>query len=106
MSATKEAEEAVKDGKTHWECIRRLQQAHVGRRPCIPRAVRKEDGELTDGSSEVLQCWHQHFSKLLNRQSSGRSNPAVSPYYEFDEPPSMEELELALSQLKQSKAGR
>jgi len=30
LSVAKEAEAAVKDGKTHWECIRRLQQAHAG----------------------------------------------------------------------------
>ena len=28
-----EGEEAKKDGKTRWTCIRRLQQAHAGRRP-------------------------------------------------------------------------
>ena len=69
LSAAKEAEKAVKDGRTR-KCIRRLQQAHVGHRPCIPRAVWKEDGELTGGPSEVLRRWSQHFSNLLNQQSS------------------------------------
>ena len=57
--------EAVKDGRTHWECIRRLQQAHAGGRPCIPRAVRKEDGDLTDRPSKVLQRRHQHLAICL-----------------------------------------
>ena len=66
LIVAREAEEAAKDGRTRWVCIRRLQQAYAGRRSCIPRAVRKNDGELTDGPSEVLQIWHQHFSNLLN----------------------------------------
>jgi len=36
LSMAKKAEEAVKVGKTHWEYIRRLQQAYVGRKPWIP----------------------------------------------------------------------
>ena len=32
--------------------------------------VRKEDGQLTQDSLEVLQRWHQHFCKLLNQQST------------------------------------
>ena len=70
LSAAKEAEKAVKDGRTSYKCIRQLQQAHAGRRPCIPRAVWKEDRELIGGPSEVLQRWRQHFSNLLNQQSS------------------------------------
>ena len=85
-------EEVVKDGRTHWECIRRLQQGHAG---CIdhvyPREVRKEDGEMTDGPSEVLQRWNQHFSNLLNQQSSFyeevfQQMATVPPYHEFDHP--------------------
>ena len=106
----REAEEAVKDGRTRWVCIRRLQQAYAGSRPCIPRAVRKNDGELTNGPSEVLQRWHQHFSNLLNQQSNFdeeviQQMPTVPPYHEFDCPPSMEELEVALSRLKRHRAG-
>ena len=37
-----DAESAVKDGWTRWECIRRLQQTHAGRRPNRPNGVRKE----------------------------------------------------------------
>ena len=68
----------------------------------IPSALRKEDGELARGSIEVLQRWHQHFSKLLNQY--GRFDeeailrmPAVAPYFDLDEPPSLEELITALS---------
>ena len=110
LSVAKEVEEAVKDRKTRWECIRRLQQAYAGRRPCIPTEVKKEDGQLTNGPSEMLQRWHQHFSKLLNQQSNFDEEviqqlPVVPPNPEFDDPPSMEELQLSLSQLKRRKAG-
>ena len=62
------------------------------------------------GPSEVLQRWHQHFSNLLNQQSNFdeeviQQMPTVPPYHEFDRPPSMEELEVALSWLKKRKAG-
>lgn len=62
-------EAAAKDWKTRWECIRRLQQAHAGRKPIMSSAVRKEDGELTQGQEKMLQRWHQHFSRILNQQS-------------------------------------
>ena len=42
----KEAEVAVKDGHARWDSIRRLQQAHAGRRPTKPSAVYKEDRDL------------------------------------------------------------
>ena len=110
LKVATEAQEAAQDGKTRWECIRRLQQAYAGRRPCIPSAVRKEDGELTRGPTEVLQRWHQHFSRLLDQQ--GRFDeevilqvPVVAPCSDFDEPPSLEELMTALSKLRKRKAG-
>ena len=92
LSVARDVQEAVKDGITHQECIRGLQQIHAGHRPCIPRAVRKEDGELTDGPSKVLQRWHQHFSNLLNQQNSIDKEiihqmPTLPPYYGFDHPP-------------------
>ena len=64
-----EGEAARKDGRMRWGSIRSLQQAHAGRRPVWPNAVRKEDGELTQGEAETLQRWHQHFRNLLNQQS-------------------------------------
>ena len=61
-----EGETAVKDGKTRWECIRRLQQVYAGGKPIRPSAVRKENGQLIQGPMEMLQRWQQHFSNLLN----------------------------------------
>ena len=99
-----EGERAV---KTRWECIRRLQQAHAGCRLIRPSAVRKESGELTRGPVEVLQRWHQHFSKLLNEFVNEviQQMPILSPCLDLDEPPSEDELEAALSKMRRGKAG-
>ena len=48
-----EGEAAMKDGKTRWECIRRLQQAYAGHRPTRPSVVRKEDGGSNRGAAKV-----------------------------------------------------
>ena len=65
-----DGEAAVKDGKTRWESIRKLQRAFGGCKSVRPSAVKKLNGELTEGESEVLQRWQQHFATLLNVQSS------------------------------------
>ena len=41
-----EGEEAVKDGRTRWDCIHKLQRVHGGRRPVRPTAVLKDDGQF------------------------------------------------------------
>ena len=70
-------------------------------------AVRKENGELNQGPKEVLQRWHQHFSKLLSvfDEEAIQQMQAMPPWLDLDEPPTEEELEAALSKLKKSKAG-
>ena len=61
-----EGEAVVKDGRTRWESIKKRPQAETGCRLVRPSGVKKEDGELPQGSSELLQRWYQHFSRLLN----------------------------------------
>lgn len=103
-----DGEAAVKDGKTRWESIRKLQRAFAGRRSVRPNAVKKLDGELAEGEAEVLQRWQQHFSSLLNTQSTVDdqvlndmpSHPVCS---EFDELPTEEELEEAISSLRKAR---
>ena len=96
-------------GMTRWESIRKLKQAGAGCRPVRPTATRKENGELTQGPSEVLQRWHQHFSKLLNQQTEFSCDmieqmPVLPPWLDLDGPPTKEELEQALSKIKRGKA--
>ena len=105
-----EGEAAVKDGRTRWDSIRKLQQAHAGRRPTRPSAVVKENGDLTQGREEVTARWHQHFMKILNIRSEYRDEvisamPMLSPNLDLDLPPTEEELLQALSKLKKGKAG-
>ena len=76
-----QGEEAAKDGRTRWMYIRRLQQAHAGHKPTKPQAVMKVNGELTQGPSEVLTRWHQHFSRLLNVECVQRGS--TGEYYCF-----------------------
>lgn len=106
----KEAEAAVKDGRTRWERIRSLQQTHMGRRTFKPRSVWKEDGTLTQGGEDLAKRWSQHFQKVLNIPSEYREQaiddiPLLPPLLELDSPPTGEELTEALMKLKNRKAG-
>ena len=54
--------------------------------------------------------WHQYFSRVLNIPSSYSQHaieqlPTLPPDVEQDGPPSMEELNCALSKMKKGKAG-
>ena len=100
----------MKDGRARWNSIRRLQQAHAGRRPTRPTAVVKEDGALTQGEKEVTTRWCHHFMKVLNMLSEYRDEvisdmPLLPPILELDLPPTEEELSQALSKLRKRKAG-
>jgi len=64
-----EGDEAVKDGRTRWGCIHKLQRVHGGRRPVRPTAILKDDGQLTNVPEEVLDCWYQNFIRVLNVRS-------------------------------------
>ena len=71
----------------------------------VDQQDQKEDGDLTQGSAEVLCRWHQHFSKLLNQQSQFKEDvveqlPESAPCLDLDDPPTEEELEKALAKMK------
>ena len=104
------AEKARKDGKQRWTCIRQLQMTHAGRRPTRPTAMWKENGEVTRSPEEVQQRWHDHFNDVLNVPSQYRQEtideiPNHPTEWELDDPPTCEELTVALSKLKKGKAG-
>ena len=104
-----DAEDAVKDGQTRWDSIRKLQLTHAGRRPAMPRVVLKECGQLTQNPDEVIARWHDHFTKILNIKSVYREEMIMDmvqkpTQWAFNEPPTWEELELSLSRLKKGKA--
>ena len=62
----REVECVRKDGKQRWMSIRKLQMAHVGRRPAQSTRLYKKEGGVTSGPEEVKTTWHQHFTKVLN----------------------------------------
>ena len=62
-------EEAVKDDRARWDCICKKQRVYAGRRLVRPTAILKNDGQLSNGPEEVLECWYQHFRKVLNVRS-------------------------------------
>ena len=104
-----ECEEAVKNGRTRWESIRKLQRSHAGRRPIRPSALNKTDGQITQGPEEVAARWQEHFMDILNVPSEYRdevidSMPLIPLVSDLDAPPSEEELAMALSKLKRRKA--
>ena len=105
-----EGEAVRQDGQVRWGSICRLQRIHSVRRPVKVAAVLKTNGELTKGPEEVTECWYEHFKKLLTIQSIYDGNvianvPTLPPLLCYDDPPTSEELETALSQLKTRKVG-
>jgi len=102
-----EGEAARKDGQVRWNSIHRLQRAHSGCRPVWTAAVLKTDGELTKGPEEVVDRWYEHFKNFLSIYDEDviTAVPTLPPLLQFDEPPTMEELEVTWSQLKVRKAG-
>ena len=104
------AEKARKDGRQRWTCLRQLQMMHTGQRPTRPAAIWKENGEFTRSPEEVKQRWHDHFNDVLNvpsqyRQETVDEIPSHPTEWELDDPPTCEELTVALSKLKKGKAG-
>lgn len=105
-----EGAEASKDGKTRWKSIRKLQMAHRGRRPAGQTALLKENGDVTTSPEEVTARWHGHFKKILNIPSEYKEEviaeiQQLPTKSHLDEPPTEEEIESALSKLKNGKAG-
>ena len=93
-----EGEEAVKDGRTKWEYLCKLQRVYAGRRPVRATKILKNDGQLTKGPEEVLEHWYQHFRKVLNVQAVYDHEvifvmPALELMLHLENPSSMEELE-------------
>jgi len=72
--------------------------------------VLKTDGKLTKGTEEDIDRWHENFKNLLNIQSIYDEEvvaavPTLPPLLQYNGPPTLEELEVALSQVKTWKVG-
>ena len=83
---------------------------YAGCRPSRQRALKKANGELTRSPEEVKAMWYQHFSRVLTICSDYshavvEEFPALPVDPALDEPPSLDELLLALRRMKRGKAG-
>ena len=83
--------------------------ARSGRRPIRQNALRKENGELTASPEEVTARWHGHFKKILNIPSEYEEEviaeiQQLPTKSHLDESPTEQEIESALSKLKNGKA--
>ena len=72
-------------------------------------ALLKKNGELTANPEEVTGRWHDHFKKILNIPSKYKEDvideiQQLPTQLHLDEPPKEEEIESALSKLKNGKA--
>ena len=90
--------------------IRKLQMAHVGRRPAWSTRLYKKEGGVTSGPEEVKTTWHQHFTKVLSILSEYCQDvldgtPSLPLAMELDHPLTSEELMETLSKMKRGKAG-
>ena len=59
-----------------------------------PTAILKDDGQLINGPEEVLDCWYQHFRRVLNVQSVYNAKviedmPQLEPKLHLDDPSTM-----------------
>ena len=69
--------------------------------------VRKQDGKLTCSTEEELECWKDHFEKVLNRDNPTENatiTPSLEPLEINTEKPSLEEVKNAIKLLKNGKA--
>eukprot|EP00117_Sycon_ciliatum_P027914 scpid27779/ scgid3366/ Craniofacial development protein 2; p97 bucentaur protein len=105
----RDAEEAKKDGRTRWKCIRKLQEIEKGRTSKHTSAVLDENGNLIQDADAVRARFGRHFEMVLNTQSqfdqhTVDSMPALDVREHLDDVPSIEELQRALRRMKNGTA--
>ena len=104
-----EAQKGRNGGKVVWRCIRDIQRGRRGLIPLKTTQVNDEDGNICSTPQQQQERWRRHFSKVLNIVSQFdeeelrevRQRPLRS---HMAEPPTVEELEEAISKLKSGKA--
>ena len=110
VSVANEAEDAKKDGRVRWKCIRKLQSAHVGRKPVASSVILDEQGNLIESSDGLCARWGRHFESILNVPSQFnadviRDMPNHEVWDILDLEPAFEELTSAIRRMKRGTAG-
>ena len=96
-----------------WRDYRSIEIRGNAKSTKLPQSVLNSEGTVIEGKHEVIQCWGQYFSKLLNGHApisppSARDTlyiPPISPSCEdLNSPISLEEVKTAIMRLKSKKA--
>ena len=69
--------------------------------------VRNQQGDIISSEEGKLKCWKDHFERVLNREdptTEAEIQPAVDPLNINTEPPTVQEIKLAIKKLKSGKA--
>ena len=104
-----EAQGGINGGKVVWKCIREIQRGKRGLVPMRTANVRDEEGRTCSTPQQQHDRWRRHFTNLLNivsqidesELSRARQQP---PHPEMAHPPSADELERAVTKLRNGKA--
>ena len=104
-----EAQKGRNGGKVVWRCIRDIQRGRRGLIPLKTTQVNDENGNICSTPQQQQERWRRNVSNVLNIVSqldeeelrAVRQRPVRS---HMAEPPTVEELEEAISKLKSGKA--
>ena len=106
-----EAEEGIRNNQTRpaFRAVRRLRVGHARERASLQ--INKLDGSPCNGADETLERWKEHYEASLNFPSAAGCpdlDAAAASATECTslrvEPPSLDEVELAISKLKCARA--
>ena len=108
MTREAEAQKGRNGRKVVWRCIRDIQCGWRGLIPLKTTQVNDENGNICSTPQQQQERWRRHFSKVLNIVSQFdeeelrevRQRPVRS---HLAEPPTVKELEEAISKLKMEK---
>ena len=97
-------------GKGVWQGLRDIQRGRRGLQPVRPRVIKKRNGDVCVSPSEAVERWRQHFETVLNVNSDYQEAAllALCQYEtrgDLDEPPTEDEIDVAMMRLKMQKAG-
>ena len=104
------AEQGRFSGKRVWTAIRSIQRCYSGLHPKPMCAVKDDDGAICSSPEDQKARWKQHFTRVLNIQSTFSIDALASVPAREEDPllaivPSEEDLLCALRRLCSGKAG-
>ena len=107
--ATK-AEDAVRNGRVQWGCIKTLASTFAGRQSAPTTSIVDENDNALTLQTQIAARWQRHFDTVFNVATNfdaeviGRV-PQSEVRDDLDTPPTLGELQTALKRMKCGKAG-